>query len=182
MPTPPKILKREAAIPSQLFKAEALELEFSNGQRRRYERLLGNSGAVLIVPIIDGQVILVREYGAGVERYELALPKGKIDPGETPFEAANRELQEEVGYKAADLILLKTLSQSPNYMQHRTHIVLARNLSPSQLPGDEPEPLIVERFALSAIDQLVLLDDFTEARSVAALYLARAFLLSNQKE
>lgn len=180
MPQPPKILSRKTASPSKLFRVEAVELEFSNGIHREYEYLVsGKHGAVIIVAMIsDHEVLLVEEYGIGLERYEWALPKGKVDPGETALEAANRELQEEAGYAAADLVALKCTSQSPNYMQHKTQIVLARELSPSVLEGDEPEPMAVRRHSLHELPSLVARPDFSEARSIAALYIARDWLLA----
>ncbi|HEY7773969.1 MAG TPA: ADP compounds hydrolase NudE [Marinagarivorans sp.] len=177
MPTPPEILKRETACQSRLFKAEALQLRFSNGEVRDYERLLGRHAAVIIVPILAGnRVVMVREYGAGVERYELTLPKGKVDPGESFEEAANRELQEEAGYAAGRLEKLKLMSQSPSYMQHTTQIVLAQDLTASSLEGDEPEPLGVEIYDLREITDLVARADVTEARTIAALYMVRDLL------
>ena len=178
MPIPPEILKRETPAHSRLFRIEALQLKFSNGEVRDYERLLGSRPAVLIVPILDGdKVIMVREYGAGVERYDLTLPKGKVDTGETFEEAANRELQEEAGYAAGSLRLLKQMSQSPSYMQHSTQIVLAQDLSPNWLEGDEPEPLGVEIYPLRDVGALVAREDVTEARTIAALFLVRELLL-----
>lgn len=177
MPIPPKILKREAVCESRLFKVEALSLEFSNGERRDYERLKGSHAAVLIAALVDDEnILMVREYGAGLERYELTLPKGKVDQGETFEQAANRELQEEAGFAAGKLQLLKALSQSPSYMQHTTQIVLAENLTPSRLEGDEPEPMDVEVVALADINNLVAREDVTEARTIAALFLVRELM------
>ena len=84
------------------WRMERLDLEFDNGERRRYERLHGRGhGAVIVVPMLDaGTALLVREYAAGVHRYELGLVKGRIDAGETPEQAADRELKEEAGYGA----------------------------------------------------------------------------------
>lgn len=178
MPIPPKILKREEVCRSRLFRVEALTLEFSNGVRRDYERLMGSHPAVIVAPIIDGdKILLVREYGAGVERYELALPKGKVDEGESFEEAANRELQEEAGYGAKRLTLLKCMTQSPSYMAHSTQIVLAEDLYPNRLEGDEPEPMEVETFSIKDMDTLIERGDVTEARTVAALYMVRARML-----
>lgn len=62
---------------------EELDLEFSNGERRRYHRLRSQGhGAVVVVPMRDDDtVLLVREYAAGMHRYELGLVKGRIDAG-----------------------------------------------------------------------------------------------------
>lgn len=178
MPIKPTILKRQVPTASRLFHVEELHLRFSNGAERTYERLCTKgSGAVLIVPMLDDDtVILVREYGVGVEDYQLGLPKGHVERGENLLDAANRELKEEVGYGAKQLIFLKEMTQSPSYMQHKTHIVLARELYPETLPGDEPEELETEQFKLSELSELIAREDFTEARSIAALYLTQTHL------
>ena len=101
----PKILDTRDVCQSRLFRIEEIDLRFSNGEERTFERLKGKAlGAVMIVPMIDDETfLLVREYAAGVDRYELGLPKGLLEEGEDVFEAANREMQEEVGYGARDL-------------------------------------------------------------------------------
>jgi ADP-ribose diphosphatase len=160
------------------YRMERLDLEFSNGERRRYERLHGRGhGAVAVVPMLDDEtVLLVREYAAGVHRYELGLVKGRIDAGESPLEAANRELMEEAGYGARELTVLRTLTLAPVYMSHSTHLVLARGLYPQRLPGDEPEELEVVPWKLADIGQLILREEFSEGRSIAALFIAREWL------
>ena len=177
----PKILNRKIVAQSRLFRIESLDLEFSNGATRQYERLMrgsGSNGAVLIVPMLDQQtVLLIREYSGGVERYELGLAKGKIDAGETALEAANRELKEEVGYGANNLQQISSFSIAPSYMEHMTEIILAQNLYPEKLPGDEPEELEVVPWKLDNLTELVNSGQCTEARSIAALYMVRDYLL-----
>ena len=177
----PRVLQRRTIAKTRIFHVEELDLEFPNGTRTRYERLVSSpNGAVLIVPIrSDGHVLLVREYAGGTERYELALPKGKVEPGETLSSAAQRELKEEVGYGARKIQRLASLSIAPGYVQHVTHVLLARGLYPDKQPGDEPEPIEVVPWHLSDLDALIERDDFTEARSLAALYLARRHLEKN---
>jgi ADP-ribose diphosphatase len=160
------------------YRMERLDLEFGNGERRRYERLHGRGhGAVAVVPLLDDDtVLLVREYAAGVHRYELGLVKGRIDAGETPLQAADRELKEEAGYGARSLQVLRALSLAPTYMSHQTHLVLARDLYPERLPGDEPEELEVVPWRLDRLHELILREDFSEGRSIAALFIAREWL------
>lgn len=169
----PVINERRIVARSRLFAVEQVDLTFSNGAHRQFERMAGSGrGAVMIVPIVDNDhFLLIREYGAGTHRYELGFPKGLIDPGETPLVAANRELQEEAGVAARTLYELQQVSMAPTFFNARMHIVVAQDLYPQQLDGDEPEPLEVVKWPFAEIDQLLARDDFTEARSIAALLL-----------
>lgn len=170
---PPKILERRQLAQTRIFRVEALELEFSNGARRTYERIPGGRDSVLIVPLLDAEtLLLIREYGAGSERYELGFPKGVVEPGEEVLAAAGRELQEETGRGAQRLRLIDRVSLVPGYIAHQSLIVLAEDLYPSRREGDEPEPIEVVPWSLKDLDALLAREDFNEARSIAALFLA----------
>lgn len=174
----PKIIDTHIVARSRLFTIESLDLTFSNGVNRTYERLVpGGPGAVMMVPINqNGEVMMIREYGAGVEDYTLTLPKGAMDLGETAAEAANRELQEEIKFGAKTLIPLKQLSLSPSYMKSGIQVMLALDLYPCALEGDEPEPLDVVPWPMSQLEDLIMREDMTEGRAIAALYLAKTWL------
>ncbi|PWC14758.1 ADP compounds hydrolase NudE [Brenneria corticis] len=173
----PKILKVETVACSRLFNVESIDLEFSNGARRVYERMRPTGReAVMIVPIIDDELLLIREYAVGIEQYELGFPKGLIDPGETVFEAANRELMEEAGFGARQMDLLATLTMAPSYFSSQMNIVVARGLYPQSLEGDEPEPMPKVRWPLSDMMTLLQEPDFREARNVSALFLTQDWL------
>ncbi len=178
MRTPPSILARRSAPDSRFLHIEEVDLAFSNGECRTFERLVSSGqGAVFIVALRDPDtVLLVREYGAGLDRYELGLPKGRIDPGETALAAADRELKEEAGFGARKLTPLIALSLLPAYMSHRAAVILAEDLYPRRLPGDEPEPLDVVPWKLSELHTLLARDDVSEGRSIAALFIAREYL------
>lgn len=174
----PTILNRTTIAKSRLFRIESLDIQFSNGTLRNYERLArGNpGGAVLIVPMLDVEtVLLIREYSAGVHRYEVGLPKGKTDAGESFLEAANRELKEEVGFGARKLHHLSSLSLAPSYLEHTTEIVIAQDLYAEKLPGDEPEEPEVIPYKLFKINELISSGDCTEARSIAALFMTMEY-------
>ena len=160
------------------YRIERLDLEFSNGERRRYERLNSRGhGAVMIAAIPEpGTVLLIREYCAGVHRYELGLPKGRMDAGEAILDAANRELKEETGFGARKLTHLRGITLAPGYMTHEIQLVLAEDLYEERLPGDEPEELEVVPWKLDALHELVLREDFSEGRSIAGLFIVREIL------
>lgn len=168
----PVILAKNDLVSSRIFHVEGLHIEYSNGTQVQFERLVSSvHGAVLIAPIIDDEILLIREYAAGVERYELGFPKGKIDPGEGWQEASIRESEEEIGFKPQQVTLLDSVTLAAGYMTHQTHLVLATDLVPSEAEGDEPEPLEVVRWPLANWQSLLEHPEFTEGRAYAALML-----------
>lgn len=183
-PTPaddrkPKILSIRTAARTKQFEIEAVQLQFSNGCEAEYERVSSGviHGAVVVVPVLNGDtILLVREYAVGFDRYELGLPKGLIRADETPFEAAGRELMEEVGYEAKHLSSLYTLTIAPGFLAYATEVVVASDLVPGRKSGDEPEALEVVPWPLRDIDALISSREITDARSVAALLLGKSFI------
>lgn len=173
----PQILHTQVVAQSRLFQIEQVHLKFSNQVERQYERMKGNNrGAVMVVPVLGEQLLLGREYAAGTHSYELGFPKGLVDPGETPEQAANRELQEEIGFGAKKLTHLMELSLAPSYFVSKMQIYIAEDLYESRLEGDEPEPIEVVSWPLAQWSGLLALEDFSESRSVSALFLAQKHL------
>jgi len=174
----PIVHARRERDAGKMLSVEQIDLEFANGQHRTYHRLKPRGlGAVIIVPMLDSEtVLLAREYAAGLHHYEIGLPKGRLEAGESILEAAQRELKEEIGYGARSLQELTRLSLAPGYMTHITHIVLARDLYPEKLQGDEPEELEVVPWPLADLRTLTAREDCTEGRTIAALYIARDYL------
>ncbi len=174
----PTITKRRQVAKSKLFAIEQLDLTFSNGEQREYERMQGSgTGAVMIVPFLDHEtMLLVREYCAGTHTYELGFPKGLIDPNERAEHAADRELKEEIGYGCNELTHIHSVAMAPAFFSATMEIFLANDLYRQWLKGDEPEPLDVVPWKLSNYQALLAQPDFNEARSIAALMLVKDHL------
>jgi ADP-ribose diphosphatase len=92
------------------------------------------------------------------------------------LEAANRVLMEEVGFGARHFDVLGKLTMAPSYFSSRMNIVIAKDLYPQSLVGDEPEPLPQTRWPIARMMELLKEPDFNEARNVSALFLAHDFL------
>jgi 8-oxo-dGTP pyrophosphatase MutT (NUDIX family) len=134
--------------------------------------VLKKDDSVAVVALDEGgRVHLVEEYFGAIGGRELCLPKGRIDPGESPPEAAGRELREELGLRG-DLAPLCTLSLSPGYLSQRTHVFLATGLTPDPLAGDEEHSLEPATLLLDDAVRLCADGVIREARTVAALLLA----------
>ena len=122
----PKILKKSSLFKSRLFNINEAKIEFSN-EVLNYEIISGTGqGAVLIIPVLENNIIFIKEYAAAVDDYMLTLPKGKIDSHETMYEAADRELQEEVGFKSDKMNFIQKLYLAPGYIDpvSYTHLTL----------------------------------------------------------
>lgn len=173
----PEILNVQTIAKTRIFEVQSVDLRFSNGEERVYERLTPQRrSSVMIIPIQNNELIFVREYAVGSERYELNFPKGIVDPSEEPIESANRELQEEIGFGAKQIEFLRSLYSGPSHMFGLMHVFVAQDLYPSKLKGDEPEPLEIVRYPLSEIDNLLADPQFGEARNLSALFMLREYL------
>tara|TARA_Y100000389_G_scaffold204624_1_gene258425 strand:+ start:3011 stop:3550 length:540 start_codon:yes stop_codon:yes gene_type:complete len=168
----PIIKNKSTIITTKLFKINKLDIEFDNQAIREYEVISGTgSGAVMIIPILGDNFLFIREYAAAINNYSLTFPKGKIDDGEPILVAANRELQEEIGYKANKIRQIFSLNLAPGYMDHKTYIILAENLVPSKLNGDEPEDLEVIKYNKNNLSNLLLESNNIDSRALASLYI-----------
>jgi ADP-ribose pyrophosphatase len=117
------------------------ELELPDGGRRRYPVLqLGESAAV--VPLTGaGEIILVRQYRHVPGEFCWEIPGGGVQAGESPEAAAQRELREEVGYRAGRLDRLGTFWPNNAYLDEVIHVYLAADLAEDPLPADQDEHL-----------------------------------------
>jgi ADP-ribose pyrophosphatase len=136
-------------------------------------------GAVVVVPVIDGEVILVRQWRVATGRTLLEVPAGKRDVhGEEPAATANRELEEEIGYVAGTLELLSEFYNSPGFCDEYTYLFLATDLEPRARAAvrHEEAAMTIERVALDRVDDLVTSGDLVDAKSIIGLLLARQVL------
>lgn len=141
-----------------------------------FEReIVRHPGAVSVVPVVDGSVILVRQYRAAVGRELLEIPAGKRDvEGEPPEVTANRELAEEVGYRAGQLEKLIEFDNSVGFSDEHSIVYLGRDLEPAprELHGIEEEHMTVEVVPLDDVAELIERGAITDAKTVIGLTLA----------
>ena len=177
VPEKPVIHQVRTIAETRLFHIEAVDLEFSNGEQREYERINNsNGGAVMVLPMTEDSLILVREYAVGTEEYELGFVKGLVDPGETPLEASNRELKEEIGMGAGSLLPVRKVRLTPHYTTSVGYTMLAWELYPDPRPGDEPEALEQVHWPLQNLEGLLEHPEINDVRTLHAIYWLRDHL------
>lgn len=142
------------------------------GEERREALVLRAPDWVNVVPLLpDGRVVLIRQWRYGVAAPTLEIPGGMVE-GEDPRRAAERELLEETGYRAASWERLGELHPNPAFIANRLVIWLATGLERVGEPeGDGEEEITVETAPLEEIPRLVAEGAITHSLVVAAFYL-----------
>jgi len=133
--------------------------------------LSGNEA--IVVPIdASGQVYLIKEPSSAFGEQCLLLPGGSVDDGETPSVAANRELQEEIGYAANTLSYLGEIWPFSKYLTVRTFVYAGRDLVPSSMIGDEDHEIEKHLYAGDDLQKLIQSGQINDARVIAALFMS----------
>lgn len=133
--------------------------------------LIRHIGAVCVIPLTDdGRVIVERQYRYPVGEVLTEIPAGKLDaPGEDPEAAARRELREETGYLADELIPLGVFYPAAAYSSEAIHMFLARGLHEGQRELDEDEFLNFEAVPLETLVQQALAGELPDIKTQAAV-------------
>jgi ADP-ribose pyrophosphatase len=151
---------------------------FSGPGGSSFERdIVHHPGAVSAVPLLEdsGEVVMVRQYRAAIDRDLLEIPAGKRDvAGEPPDETARRELVEEIGMRAGRLEWLGEFYNSPGFSDEYSYLYLAVELEPTEpaLQGIEEQHMSIERIALLDAPELIRTRRIVDAKSIIGLMLA----------
>ena len=120
-----------------------------------------------------GRVWMVRQYRHSAGQILLELPAGTLEPGEDPRVCAARECREEIGMAPSQLTPLGEAFLAPGYSTEYMYFYLATGLTPAPLEADQDEELAVEPIAPGALAERIASGDLRDAKTLAALYLAK---------
>jgi ADP-ribose pyrophosphatase len=142
--------------------------------------IVAHPGAVCIVPIReDGMVLMVRQFRLAAGQALLEVPAGTREKDEDPYACALRELEEETGYRAADLRPLYTAYLAPGYSTELMYAYMATGLTLGQTNPDEGEKIELVEIPIAEIEGRVLAGEFADAKTIAALLMASRLYHSN---
>jgi ADP-ribose pyrophosphatase len=124
-------------------------------------------GSAVMMPVDEKKrILLVKQYRLPAERYLWELPAGRLDPGETPLQAARRELAEETGYKARKWTRLASFWVSPGYVQERMTIFVAQELTAGAATPMEDERIEVGWFTRRQIAEMIEKGSIQDAKTL----------------
>ena len=135
----PTVLDRREIHRGRVFSIGVERVRLPNGAETDLE-ILRHPGASAIVPLTaSGEILLIRQYRHAADGYLWEVPAGTLAPGEQPLACAHRELEEEAGMRAAEMLELGYILPAPGYASERIFLFLARGLTPvsQNLDADE---------------------------------------------
>jgi ADP-ribose pyrophosphatase len=170
--------KRERVLDSQhVYRGRAVHVRVDsvakpNGKKTTRE-VVEHVDCVAILPIDSkGNILLVRQFRHPVNKELLELPAGSIDPGETPEEAATRELREETGYKPGKLERLGGFYAAPGYCTEYLHFFRASQLEKSPLTAEDTDEIEVVPVSPADVPGLVASGKICDAKTIAGFRIA----------
>lgn len=173
---PFELIDTEALFKGRAFTIRRDHLRLPDGRTTKFD-IVEHHGSVVILPIdADGNLLFVRQYRHAAGKELLELPAGTLDPGEPPESCAYREIREETGMAAGQLKEIGQFYLAPGYSTEFMLVYLATDLSFNPLEADADEFLQVEAVPLAQALLLAESGGVPDAKSLAALFLARPYL------
>jgi 8-oxo-dGTP pyrophosphatase MutT (NUDIX family) len=175
------VLETRTVVDRRWLRLHEQRVKLANGAIIDEFHLFETPDWVAVIPVTSkGEVVLVNQYRHGLGRTSCELPAGVIDAGETPEQAAHRELLEETGYVAERLVPLIELSPEPHRSTHRAHFFLGLDVTFSGAARPEPsEVLEVTTRPVAALVEDALSGRIDHAAHTAAILLAHVKGLFN---
>ena len=167
-----EILQREELFQGRAFEVQRLTMRLPDGRVRPFD-LVHHNPSISVIPVTDdGKLLFVRQYRVGVEGSLLELPAGVLDDEEEPWVGARRELREETGMDATELLKLGQAYLAPGYCDELMYFYLARQLTHAPLAQDDDEFLNLEAISIAEAYGMARRGEIHDSKTLAALFLA----------
>ena len=162
-------LSRRTVHDGRILKVHVDSVRLPNGQQVELE-FIHHPGAAAVLPLhADGSITLVRQYRYAAGGYILEAPAGKLDPGETPEQCAQREVQEEAGLLPGLLTPLGFIFTTPGFTDERIFLFAATALTPVPQALEADELIELQRLPLAEALELVARGEITDGKTLCAL-------------
>ncbi len=165
-----RTLSKKEIFKGRLLTLEVHQVELEDGSEACRE-LVWHADAVCVVVLTkDNETVLVKQYRKPLERHILEIPAGKIDGGETPLQAAVRELEEEVGYLSGEVRHVMDFYSSPGFCNEKLSLFVAENVELGDQRLDEGEFIELVRLPFSEVVEMAARGELGDAKTVAGIF------------
>lgn len=168
----PEVVASQRPFAGRIVAVRLDDVRLPDGHVTRQEVVEHAESMTVVAVDAEGRLVLVRQYRHPAGADLLETPAGSVDPGETAEEAVNRELAEETGLMAREVLKLGAFFLAPGWCTEHMHVYLARDLYEAPLPPDEDERIEVVRLPRAEWEALIAAGAIRDAKSIAAWHLA----------
>jgi ADP-ribose pyrophosphatase len=168
-------IEQREVFTGPVFRVLTGTAQLDDGQHARRD-MVAHRGGVGVVPILDGQILLVRQFRIVAGQPMVEIPAGLREPNESAESCAARELAEELGYTAGQLIPLANYRTSPGFTDEQTAIFLALDLTPTTATPDWDERLTPVAQPLATLAEALADGVYEDGKTLVGLYAALAWL------
>lgn len=162
-----KTLSTKEIFKGKVFTVHVDDIELPDGSKS-FREVVEHSGGVCVAAITDeDELFFVRQFRYPYGRELLELPAGKLEKGEDPLTAGERELQEECGVTAEEIIPMGTVYPTVAYCSEVIHLYAAKNLKKTSQNLDEGEFLSVEKIKIKEAAEMVMNGEISDSKTVA---------------
>lgn len=172
----PELLSSCRVYEGRVVSLRVDEIRDEEGRVHRVEVVEHRESMTVVALDAEDRIVLVRQYRHPTGGELLETPAGSVDPGETPLEAVNRELAEETGLRAREVIPLGGFYLAPGWATEFMHVYLARDLHEASAPADDDERIEVVRLSIPEWEARIRAGEIRDAKSIAAWHLAAGVL------
>ena len=156
----------------RIFNFVTENLKLPNG-RDAEMAFIRHPGSTAVVPLLeDNTIVMEVQYRHPVGEYLLEIPAGTLEPGESPLNCAKRELMEETGFRAQELIKLGKIHMIPAYSDEEIHVFIAKGLTPAKQNLDPDEIIEVVTYPLKNAVQMIDEGKITDALTILSIQMA----------
>ena len=172
------VLDKKILIDSPMFKFWQYHLKHGDKNTEHDFFILDTRDWVNIVALtVENELVLIRQYRAGVDEITIEIPGGIIDDGENILQAAKRELEEETAYIADDFIYLGYVYPVPSFITNKNHFVFAKNARQiGKLHFDPSEYIETFTAPVYEVYKMVENGEIKHGLTIAALFKAKKYL------
>ncbi|MBV6432468.1 MAG: Methanol dehydrogenase activator [Bryobacteraceae bacterium] len=168
------LIRRKLLLDTALF--QVTDNHIIDGHGEDVHRLLVETTGATCVVALDGKrrILLVSQYRFPARSVIWELPAGKVDAGETPLQAAKRELTEETGYRARTWKKLAAFYTSPGFLGEKMNLFLATGLTPGDRhPGEGEEHMESRWFTQTQVVDQIRKGVINDAKTIIGIYFLR---------
>lgn len=170
-----RILSSRIAFRGKLLRVQVDKVEVPAGGHATRETVI-HRGAVVVLAIHEGKVIMERQYRHAARKALWELPAGTMEEGEAPEECAKRELLEETGFKTSTLQALAHFYVAPGYSTEVIHLFYTEDVLPSTQSQEYDEDIEVHLIPIESAIGMVSANEIEDAKTIIGILLLKARL------